>query len=348
MIGEKRRWMGLICPACRFVLRVPKGHSGEGGVCPACGSLFTIPKDEVTAIRPVNEPECNKDEVVVESEAGGEKLKFLASIAITLLAIVSVVVFVVIIFVKRDSDPLTVDVLAFNVQPELLIDHVSTNEDDGVKNAAKHGEVLNVIQKFFSESNISALGAQVRHPDITMPRMREYYQKYTKQSFSLLAKDARVFFDSDSPFVSVKIVDLKSPYRHVVLKLTEDGYRIDWESLVAWSEIDWEELIRERPSEEKIVRVICSKEVYYSGEYSDDDEWLCLKLEHRQSSEIIYGYILKESFTDAGLVHLLLAHEFLKMTLKIRYPEKIISKNQVVITEVMHVEWFDKTDESVK
>ncbi|MGB0774815.1 MAG: hypothetical protein ACPG32_02850 [Akkermansiaceae bacterium] len=40
---KKRKWMGLVCPLCRFVFRVPRDHEGQGAVCPACHYLLNLP-----------------------------------------------------------------------------------------------------------------------------------------------------------------------------------------------------------------------------------------------------------------------------------------------------------------
>ena len=41
---KKRKWMGLVCPVCRFVFRVPKEHDGNGVICPACNHLLNLPE----------------------------------------------------------------------------------------------------------------------------------------------------------------------------------------------------------------------------------------------------------------------------------------------------------------
>jgi len=43
---KKRKWVGLVCPVCRFVFRIPKEHDGAGVICPACHYLLNIPKGD--------------------------------------------------------------------------------------------------------------------------------------------------------------------------------------------------------------------------------------------------------------------------------------------------------------
>ena len=43
---KKRTWLGLVCPVCRFVFRVPKNHDGQGVICPACNHLLNLPQSK--------------------------------------------------------------------------------------------------------------------------------------------------------------------------------------------------------------------------------------------------------------------------------------------------------------
>lgn len=45
-VTKKRTWLGLVCPVCRFVFRVPKGHEGHGVICPACNHLLNLPESK--------------------------------------------------------------------------------------------------------------------------------------------------------------------------------------------------------------------------------------------------------------------------------------------------------------
>jgi hypothetical protein len=55
---KKRTWVGLACPVCRFVFRVPKDHDGAGVICPACHGHLNIPKAE-KAVEPLRRSSGN-------------------------------------------------------------------------------------------------------------------------------------------------------------------------------------------------------------------------------------------------------------------------------------------------
>lgn len=54
--SKKRTWLGLVCPVCRFVFRVPRDHGGAGVVCPACNHLLNLPQGRMVRRPAAEEP----------------------------------------------------------------------------------------------------------------------------------------------------------------------------------------------------------------------------------------------------------------------------------------------------
>lgn len=56
---------------------------------------------------------------------------------------------------------------------------------------------------------------------------------------------------------------------------------LDWESWVAWSEMNWPDFKQERSQREVVMRAIASESSYYNYEFSESWRWLAVKLRSR-------------------------------------------------------------------
>ena len=125
----------------------------------------------------------------------------------------------------------------------------------------------------------------------------------------------------------------------IAMERTADGYLIDWESWVGWSELDWGDLFKTRPTQPVEVRVVCQKDSYYNRLFRDDGKWLAVKMEHPGSDRLLYGYIDSETTTLTSLMGDLKSGGQVPVTIKVRFPEGSVADNQVVIEEYIQHGW---------
>lgn len=171
------------------------------------------------------------------------------------------------------------------------------SEEDQVVNLRMAQEVLG---KFYAAETVEAKAEYVRHPEITLPRMKEYYGnnivKYHFQTFTGVREGRLRQFDFITGTMSLKN---ENP-RLVSLQILPQSSKvlIDWESLVYWSEVPWEKFMGQQMERPHEFRVTMVRDDYYNGPYADETRWICWKLYHPASVGEEYGYCY--GYTDAS------------------------------------------------
>ena len=51
---------------------------------------------------------------------------------------------------------------------------------------------------------------------------------------------------------------------------------IRWEEAVGWTETPWDEVVKTRPEEPVVVKVVAVVDDYYNYDYRDEVKWLCV------------------------------------------------------------------------
>ena len=197
-----------------------------------------------------------------------------------------------------------------------------------------------VVRAFLTAESAEDLEGLVRTPELTVPRMREWYgrHKWAAPGATQVCVGGQVKVKGVMASMSVQLNDYS--IKIIVLERTADGYLIDWESWVAWSEMDWTDLFKKRPTQSVEVRVLCQKDSYYNRLFSDEQKWLAVKMEYPEADRLLYGYIENNTTTLTSLVGDLRSGDVIPMTLKVRYPEGSVADNQVIIEDYVQKGWI--------
>jgi DNA-directed RNA polymerase subunit RPC12/RpoP len=180
--------------------------------------------------------------------------------------------------------------------------------DAGAGGRDKPNEAANVhyaravMDKFFAGGDIEAMSQYVRHPDITLPRMKAYYKKppakYEVQAFEAPNEGALDGMD----FISGAVTLGGEKPRVMFLEIPKAGSAntqdllIDWESWVSWSEVPWEDFMRDEMTNPVEFRVILTEDDYPNQPFEDRLRWVCFKLQLPSSYGRDYGYCF--GYTD--------------------------------------------------
>lgn len=372
-VGDaKQNWAGLICPVCRFVFRVPANHRGAGVVCPACAHLLQIPSAQqrqmvanARASRaskeliPRNDIKKHVDEnsqLVKEADhiqdgmdspyqqpawehsaPAAEPISPLTWILSGSLLGVSIVLVSIWLVVQSIDENKNIEII-----PDQKVESpIAEVESDSLK--VQEGQMIKeskkVIEEFLEAETASDLEGLVRTPDITIPRMQAWYQ-----SDAWVPIGARVLGHGDSIKVSNQMItmDVKLDdfsVKTMSVEKTESGYKIDWESWVAWSSVRWPDLFDLRPNQPVEVRVHCKRINYYNRLFNDSNKWFAVRLSHPNSDRSIYGYIDTELPQFHRFITELVREKEVSATLKISYPTNSPVGNQVTIIEHVQSGW---------
>lgn len=197
----------------------------------------------------------------------------------------------------------------------------------------------NAVKAFLTADTSTDLEKYVRTPEVTIPRMRKWYatHEWVAPGVKETGYGGGVQIKGRMASMSVRLNDYS--IKHIAMERTPDGYLIDWESWVAWTEMDWADLFKKRPTDLVEVRVICSRDNYYNRLFSDDEKWLAVKMTYPESDRSIYGYIESKTSTLTTLLGDLKSGRPVPVTIKIRYPEGSVADNQVRIEEYVQHGW---------
>ena len=122
-----------------------------------------------------------------------------------------------------------------------------------------------LLGKFFAVKNVEDFAPIVRNPEVTMPRIRKWYESRPLKFAKIKKIGYRDDIRAKGQMASVLIQRADYAVKAVALEKTVDGYRVDWESWVGWTELNWDDFFKERPTEPKVVLVQCAICLLYTS-----------------------------------------------------------------------------------
>jgi hypothetical protein len=132
---------------------------------------------------------------------------------------------------------------------------------------------------------------------------------------------------------------------------------LDWESWVTWSEMPWDELKKERPQKQTLLRAIASESSYYNFEFSENWRWLAVKLRSPDGLHSLTGYVRRDTHLGIAVANLIgvpLPHKFPEetplpalarsgskalVTVRVVYPDDCRTDHCVRIVDLMADRW---------
>ena len=149
----------------------------------------------------------------------------------------------------------------------------------------------------------------------------------------------------DGPFLSIHVRTKDYQEKLMSFIETPDGLKIDWESWAGWSPMTWADFTANKPTGALPFRVKLMPVEYYNFGFSDDGKWRSFRLESPDGEHSLYGYVERKTLPDSQ-IHLAPEQKHLALTLLLRFPENIESRNQVIIERVVAEAWLVEQEES--
>lgn len=168
------------------------------------------------------------------------------------------------------------------------------------KPASEESPVQNVewaqaaMQRFFAAQTVEDMAKEVRHPEKSLPRMKEWYARKgiprQKIDFTDDWREQDNWRDKGVNFIFTVIKLDGVPQREVALETFTDGRtpKLDWEDLAGWSETPWLDFLKttsERPAD---FRVSVTLIEYYNGFYLDRQRYLAFRVSDK--TDYCYAY----------------------------------------------------------
>jgi len=352
---------GVICPACHSLLNTPDLEKSSAA------DISHIGKEKFGEFKQSQQHPSE----IFRAEGGGQEHTFNRKKRVSLetpswenhassdrgenskfwmgggLVLVGLVFGVAVWLLTGDGEKNGLDQQMIAIAPEPPKEEISEVEKNKEPNALESEDLgINVVEDsqevvrtFLSAETLEVLNGIVRSPHITGPRMKKWYATHDlkAQPVKKIGSDGGVTVKGRVATMNVRFQDYS--VRAIAVERGRDGYLVDWESWVAWCEMDWEDLFKKRPTQLVELRVVASKDNYYNRKFKDDQKWLAVRLEYPNADRSLYGYIEVQSSKLMRLLSDLRSGQPIHVTVKVRYPESAIADNQVIIEEYVQNGW---------
>ncbi len=249
---------------------------------------------------------------------------------------VSIVVVSIWLMVQSIDDDIHYDASDTVAEPQKDISSIDTRQAEESRMMKESKKVVVEFLEAKTEADVEGL---IRTPEVSTPRMRAWYDRdpWVTPGVRVVGHNNSIIINGDTITMDVQLdnFDIKK----IALVKTAAGYKVDWESWVAWTSVNWQELFDLRPTDPVEVRVLCKRVNYYNRVFNDSTKWFAVRLSHPDSDKSIYGYIDSELPQFHRFITDLVREKEVSATLKIRYPQNSPVGNQVSIVEHMQSGW---------
>lgn len=212
-------------------------------------------------------------------------------------------------------------------------------------------KVEKAVEGFLNSETVEERLEFCRDSERVRPLMVKHYegQEIEPEGMESLNKSEVSYRDSFLTSLVQTADFLRYPVALERIGKGEDAqYLVDWESWVGFCELTPEEMRVKKPTEPFTMRVIISQEDYYNYGFSDDKEWGSFRLELRDSEYSFLGYAKRNSEVEKAFAEIKKSRSQGPFVVKVAYPPKARSKDQVEIVEVQSAGWIlnlDKDDD---
>lgn len=227
-------------------------------------------------------------------------------------------------------------------------------EEDVMRNVE---DARRVMKRFLEADSLEKMAAEVRHPELSRPRMERYYaanplkprkQRSESQSWS----EIRI---AETEFIRAawELDDFRV-YPIALEIIPGADPKVDWESFVNWSEFPWKDFLKTPPEQSVDFRVTVTHEPgdqYYNYSFKGRElDLMCFKIEDPERYGSCWAYCDKDSEAASQLLfHLKSARRqrqvnqdgkiAISCILRLRFPPEGRKTNQVMIEKFIHDNW---------
>jgi hypothetical protein len=137
----------------------------------------------------------------------------------------------------------------------------------------KRPQIQAALRGYYQAASLDEKLAYSRDPDRVRPLMQSYYATYPLKPRNVSGLGSCQSIDEIGHRLGyIETLFATGPSTKVIVEEGVDGkFYVDWESLVKYSEMDWDEFLTRKPTREVLLRVIATQ---IPSPKADDQEWL--------------------------------------------------------------------------
>lgn len=203
-------------------------------------------------------------------------------------------------------------------------------------------QLEDVVQKFLTAPTAEEALKWIYRPDEVKAKAEAWYVATPYESPGFKGVGSEFSYLSEEGTEAIGLFVRKGDFqrREIALVETPEGYRVDWESWAGWSEMNWSDFKKQRPTEPKLFRVVSSPSGYYNFSFKNETEWISFRLESPDGEDFLYGYAPTASDLAARL-RPTDGVDKRHVILKLKFPADSPVDNQVLIEEIVNDRWLD-------
>lgn len=208
---------------------------------------------------------------------------------------------------------------------------------------SKRPKIEQTIRGFFGASTADQQLTYCRDPQRVRPLMMDYYHSHphTPLEWKALGWLLPVEEPGFRLGYAQAIFANAEPVSLIIEEQADGSFRVDWESSVRYSELDWEEFIKTQPSAPKLFRVIASKPQNTPPDSLPQGSEL-LEIKHPDDNNVIYAYFDRKDPKFQPLLQQLQSGNWkdVPLTLRLCYPGPVGSGKNARIADVEGKGWL--------
>ncbi|MCB1095953.1 MAG: hypothetical protein KDN22_10295 [Verrucomicrobiae bacterium] len=206
------------------------------------------------------------------------------------------------------------------------------------------------LELFFTTTDSEIRAGLIRRP-LEIRLLSAFLESLPPERFSVRSFrpgaamfGAAMFGASGTNFLSIQYVTNEFREQDAVFEITRAGPKIDWQSLLSFSEVPWEKFVAEGSAEERDFRLKMVESDYYNFSFADDQQFRCYKLTDREETGMCWGYVVRGSALDQELNWILASSQLsgakeARAILKLASPPNGEWRRQVFIRRIVAKDW---------
>ncbi|MEZ5328584.1 MAG: hypothetical protein R3F19_26365 [Verrucomicrobiales bacterium] len=201
------------------------------------------------------------------------------------------------------------------------------------------------LELFFTTTDSEIRAGLIRRP-LEIRQLSAFLESLPPERFSVRSfrPGAAMFGAEGTNFLSIQYVTNEFREQDAVFEITRAGPKIDWQSLLSFSEVPWEKFVAEGSAEEGDFRLKIIESDYYNFSFADDQQFRCYKLTDREETGMCWGYVVRGSALDQELNGILASSQLsgakeARAILKLASPLNGEWHRQVSIRRIVAKDW---------
>lgn len=202
-------------------------------------------------------------------------------------------------------------------------------------------EAQKVLVNFLAAKTLPEKLALVANPGSVQELMQAYYQKAPVAELAYERIESGGLPRTGYAEFRIILKDGRTKFAAVIL--TPEGPKLDWSSFALVGDLEWAQLLDQRPQTPVLMRVLARSAMHFEGHFKQSDGLRCVQLlpASDPTASPVFGYVPKGSELDKNLDYWLKSSggEMLPLTLKICYSPESTTPDQAWITDLVTAGW---------